>query len=335
MLSAIVVFVGLSFLIIVHELGHFGVAKYFNILVEEFGLGFPPRLLKKKIGETVYSINALPLGGFVKLHGEILPPKNSHPVSDERAFINQKAGKKALVIIAGCLMNFLAGWLIISAVFWLGSPSIIIIESVAKNSPAETAGLKTGDIIRWEETAESFNQFINAHKGKNVDLKIQRERSGFDIAIVPRLESPQGEGPLGLALRSGGVPRHGFFAGLYRGLVTSFLVVGGIFLGLYQIFLAPEMIVGPVGVFNIAVSTGNLGLVYVLQLLGFISLNLMVLNILPIPALDGGRLLFIILEKIRGKAFSPQAEMKANAIGFIVLISLIILITIKDISVLF
>lgn len=332
MLSILTVLIGLSLLIIIHELGHFWAAKYFNILVEEFGFGFPPRLIKKKIGETLYSLNLLPLGGYVKLHGEFRKSEDGHPELDPRSFIDQKAGRRAIVIVAGCLMNFLAGWLIVSSIFWIGSPTIIMIESINKNGPAAAAGMQTGDLVKWSGEANDFINFVKNNRGRDINLNLLRDGQSLTVQIRPRIEDVSGEGPLGVTIRGGGVPRHGFLSGLMNGLLTSLSIVAAIVTGIYQIFVSPQNIVGPVGIFNVAVGMGEMGLVYVLQLLGLISLNLAVLNILPIPALDGGRLLFIIIEKIRGKAFSPKTEIAANGWGFAILITLLLVVTFKDVA---
>lgn len=332
MLSIVIVFIGLSLLIILHELGHFWAAKYFNILVEEFGFGFPPRILKKKIGETLYSLNLLPLGGYVKLHGEFQNLENGNAEPDPRSFIGQKLGRRAVVLVAGCLMNLLAGWLIVSSIFWIGSPAIVMIETVSANGPAAAAGIQAGDLVKWEGEIKGFIDFINNNRGRKLDLDLVREGRPLVVSVVPRVEDVNGEGPLGVTIRGGGVARQGFFSGLASGLLTSLSIIAAIVAGIYQIFVTPQNIVGPVGIFSVASGMGEMGLVYLLQMLGLISLNLAVLNMLPIPALDGGRLLFIIIEKIRGKAFSPKLELAANGWGFALLISLLLLVTFKDIA---
>ena len=314
MLSFLIVLIGLSFLILVHELGHFLAAKWFGVPVEEFGIGFPPRALAKKIGETIYSLNYLFLGGFVKLEGEFA---NAGPGS----FISQSAYKKIIIIIAGVAMNFVAGWLVLSAVFWLGTPPIILIDQVLIDSPAQLVGLKTGDLVLGYQDPGRFVEFVNNNKSKEIEVKVQRQAQTLSFQVKPRNDPPPGEGALGIQLRGGGAPPMGFKDGLINGLISSLAIMGAIFAGLYQIVLAPENIVGPVGIFDIAISTGQIGWVYLLQLLALISLNLAVLNILPIPALDGGRLLFVIIEKIRGQAFAPQVENKANTWGFAFLIT--------------
>lgn len=346
MISFLIVFVGLSVLVFVHELGHFVAAKGFGMLVEEFGIGFPPRLFSKKYGETRYSINAIPLGGFVKLHGEFadILPAADQPL-DSRSFSRQKPWKRVVVLCAGVCMNFFAGWIIVSLVFWLGVPTVIFIDAVAPESPAARAGLVSGDIIFNIRTSEALSieadiktldvqnaiNFINTHRGEEIVLEIQREGKTKEVKVVPRENPPAHEGALGVALRGGGVPRQGFFAGLYHGFLSAWLLSWSILSSLYSIIAAPATIVGPVGIVNIALVTGQMGFIYLLQLLGVISLNLAVLNILPIPALDGGRLLFIIIEKLRGKQFSPHIENRVNGFGFAFLLALIVFITVKDI----
>lgn len=343
MISFLVVFVGLSLLVFVHELGHFTAAKAFGMSVEELGIGFPPRLFSKKYGETRYSVNAIPLGGFVKLHGEFadILPAADQPL-DARSFVRQKLWKRVVVLCAGVFMNFCAGWVILSSVFWMGAPPIIIIDKVWPGSPALAAGLRQGDMVVAFTTSRivhetisdvaPFIHSVNENKGREIILNIQRDGREFLLNIVPRENPPAGEGALGVTLHGGGVPRQSFVAGFYQGFMSAWVISWSILLGLYAIIAAPANIVGPVGIVNIAVTTGQMGFVYVLQFLGVLSLNLAVLNILPIPALDGGRLLFVIIEKLRGKQFSPHIENRVNAFGFAFLLGLIFLVTLKDIA---
>lgn len=343
MISFLVVLIGLSLLVLVHELGHFAAAKSFGMLVEELGIGFPPRLFSKKYGETRYSVNAIPLGGFVKLHGEFadILPAADQPL-DARSFARQKPWKRVVVLCAGVFMNFCVGWIIISAVFWIGVPPVIFIDRVLPGSPAAEAGLRRGDMVTQFTISSvvhamtsdviAFIRSVNENKGKEIILHVQRNGRAFLLTIVPRENPPAGEGALGVVLREGGVPRQGFIAGLYHGIISAGALSWSIVLGLYSLIAAPANIVGPVGIVNIAITTGKIGFAYVLQLLGVISLNLAVLNILPIPALDGGRLLLVIIEKLRGKQFSPHIENRVNAFGFAFLLGLIFLVTLKDIA---
>jgi len=334
MISVFFVIVGISLLILVHEWGHFIAARAFKLIVEEFGIGFPPRLFAKKKGETTYSINSVPLGGFVKIYGE-------HPVPGKaianpgRSFLHQPAWKRAIIISAGVIMNFIFGWVVISTILFIGSPSLILVDLVAPNSPAALAGLQQGDQITGFTDAEALVKHVIDNKGQEISLTIKRGKEELTTTLTPRVDPPKNEGALGVALRDAGVPQHSFFESISKGFISSVVIVGAVFAGLYQAIFAPQHILGPVGIFDVAVSTGDLGLIYLFQFLALISLNLVVLNILPIPALDGGRLLFILIEKIRGKRFTPKTEMVANAIGFSFLIILIILITLKDIVGLF
>ncbi len=331
MISIIFVIIGLSLLVLVHEWGHFLAARYFGLLVEEFGIGFPPRLIKKKIGETLYSLNAIPLGGFVKIYGENASSAGNfnHP---EKSFAHQLPWKRAVIISAGVLMNFIFGWLIISFVFFIGSPSLILVDLVKESGPAFAAGIRQGDRILGWEKADDLVDYININQGREIDLAVIRDGEEISFTAKPRLNPPVGEGALGIGLRDSGIPKHGFFSALGNGFVASAAIIGAVFYGLYQAVFSPENVLGPVGIFGAAVDTGELGIIYLFQFLALISLNLVVLNILPIPILDGGRLLFIIMEKIRGKRLSLETENRANALGLAFLLTLIVLITIKDVA---
>lgn len=328
MLGFITVLIGLSLLVIVHELGHFSAAKWFGMHVEEFGIGFPPRLFSAKRDETRYSVNALPLGGFVKLHGEL-------DDAGDRSFVRYPAWQRAVVLVAGVAMNFLAGWLIFAGVFWIGSAPALVVQGTVPGSPAERAGIKAGDIIADFPDAAGFISFVTAHAGQPLSFDVLREGSTVHIATVPRAHASPSEGALGVALEESGAPPSGFLAGLYRGFLAACSISLSVVMGLAAVFREPAQVVGPVGIFAIATHAGTMGVAYILQLLGVISLNLAVLNLLPVPALDGGRLVFVAIEAVRGRKFPPHAELRANAAGFIFLIFLIIIVTVKDVGALF
>jgi len=337
----ILVIVGISALILVHELGHFLVAKFFDIKVEEFGFGFPPRLFFKKIGETIYSFNLLPFGGFVRLLGE--SPEASVPASEERrSFSVQPAWKRMAVILAGVVMNFLLGWLIISAVFMIGAPKAIIITDVQAASPAAAAQLEIGDQIIGFSTTDEFVAYVQEHKGEEIAVQIRHNGTTNTVGMTPRVNPPTGQGALGLAFTEAGLERRPVLQSLGHGFLTSIFIVQTIAVGLYQLLATLVTqghlmagFVGPVGIFGVANQSASLGLAYLLQLIGLISLNLFLLNALPFPALDGGRFLFILIEKIKGKPLSPQLERSANALGFVVLLLLMIAITVRDVVKLF
>ena len=341
----VLVIIAISILILVHELGHFLVAKKFGLLVEEFGIGFPPRLFSKKIGETLYSVNLLPFGGFVKIYGEDPAPKQSvgtGQVSSARAFYAQTAWKRALVISAGILMNFILGWLIMSAIFMIGVPQSLIVTGIALNSPAAIAGFQEGDQLTDFKKSDDFINFIDQNKGKEVSLNVVRSNEPLSVKVIPRIAPPAGEGALGVALAEAGLEKQSFFLSFWEGLKASVGIVVMIVISLGQLLFSfftqgrvLEGFVGPIGIFGVANQAAGLGAVYLMQLIGLISLNLFILNILPFPALDGGRMFFILLEKIKGKPLSPNFERSANAIGFLVLLFLMIAVTVRDLIKLF
>lgn len=323
-MTELIVLFGLVLLILVHEIGHFATAKMFGMYVEEFGIGFPPRLFSWKRGETQYSINSILLGGFVKLHGEL-------DGSIARSFMRHAAWKRAIVLVAGVFMNFIAGWVIFSSILWIGVPPAIFISDITDISPAARAGLMKGDIVNDFTDPNDFIAYVKKNKGKSITLSIIRAGEERKVVVTPRVKAPLGEGALGVSLVRGGVEGVGFWNGLKGGFLMACATVWSVVTGLGALISQPEAVVGPVGIFRVASGAAAIGFTYVLQLLAVISLNLAVLNLLPIPALDGGRLLFILIEKIRGKQFSPKFEMRANSISFILLIALILTITVKDV----
>jgi len=335
LIGIIFVIIFLSILILVHETGHFLVAKKFGLLAEEFGFGLPPKIWSKKIGETVYSVNALPFGGFVKILGE----DGGNPMM-ERNFASLKIWKRAVIISAGVLFNFLLGWLVISLVFSIGVPQAVVITDVKADSPAIEIGLQVSDKIIGYNTTEEFINYINENRGKEINLKIGRNGDELDLKVIPRMikNTPNGEGALGIGLIGAGFPKKNIGESLWEGLKTSIEIMKMIFVAIYdliaKVFVGKanlEQVAGPVGIVKLTAQAGTLGFAYLLQLLAMISLNLAVINIFPFPALDGGRLLFLAIEKIKGSPLNPKFEKIANGIGFALLILLMIAITIKDI----
>lgn len=335
LIGIIAVIIFLSILILVHELGHFLAAKKFGLLVEEFGFGLPPRIWGKKIGETIYSLNALPIGGFVKIHGEDGLEKRE----DARSFTGLKIWRRTIILFSGVFMNFLLGWLVISIVFMSGIPQTVLITEVVQDSPAAEIGLAPGDRIANFSKMDEFIGYVNENKGKAINLEIERLDKSFTVQATPRLNPSEGQGALGVALAEGGSPKMGVFEGFYEGLKTSAEIIKSIFLALFGLIKSAivgkaslESVAGPVGIVKITAQAGSLGFVYLLQLLALISLNLAVINIIPFPALDGGRLLFLFIEKIKGSPLNPKFEKFSNAAGMALLLLLMLLITIKDIS---
>lgn len=321
---------GLALLILIHEFGHFICAKLFGIRVDEFSIGFPPRLFGKKIGETIYSVNLLPLGGFVRLSGETVTPEALH---DARSFSSASAGKRAIVIAAGVAMNILVGWALIATVLFVGTPNAIVIDEVKLGTPAATAGLKAGDMIQGFSEAKLFTEFIKAHKGEQIELNIVR------AGEQQKIQAMLNQDVLGVVIADAGIPARGFFASVQGGAMITAQTLIGVFQGLWGVVYSLlttgkllEGLVGPVGVFGIAGAAAKTGLIYFIQLLGMISINLAALNSIPFPALDGGRFFMIVIEKIKGSRLTPMFEIVANSIGFSLLIVFMIAVTIRDVG---
>ncbi len=356
----LIVVISLSILILVHELGHFLTAKFFGVRVDEFGIGFPPKLFGKKVGGTVYSVNLLPFGGFVKIFGEDGDSAKNSLLKDAAvssqggeplgvSFVELPVWKRSLVILAGVIMNFVLGWLALSVVFMLGAPEHLAISGTAKDSPAFAANLKEGDVILWaayggEELKDpvkvlDFVALIKKAGAGEIDLKIQRGRENLVFSLNGRINPPAGQGSLGLSLAEIGFSKESFFRSLGKGAETAFLTFKLVALGfmnfISKIFVTPkiiETITGPVGIFTLATEAGALGGAYLLNLLALISINLAVLNLIPFPALDGGRFLFLIIEKIKGSPISKKVQIIVNTAGFAAFILLMIVVTVQDLG---
>lgn len=342
----------LSILILVHEFGHFWVAKKNGIWVEEFGIGYPPRLFSKKKGETEYSINLIPFGGFVRLHGENTDEELEKP---KRAFINKSKKARAAVTLAGVTMNFLLAILSFAVVYsFSGIPrqtDKVKILDIATDSPAQKKGVMINDVIKKVgkedvDSVEEFVELIENEKGKNVVLQVERQEGEEietkTIVIRPRTDPPQGEGALGITISSTEVyypplwqrPFVGIYHGTKEALFWGKTLVVGIVTMIINLFrgIKPEGIAGPVGIFAVTSEAAKYGALAVINFTGILSINLAILNILPFPALDGGRLLFIVVEKLIGKKITPKVESLVHTVGIIILLLLLFLLTAKDIK---
>lgn len=341
----------LTILVLVHELGHFLMAKKMGVKVEEFGIGLPPKLFGIKKAETLYSINLLPLGGFVKLYGEEYG--ESQKTNRNRMFINKKPWQKTLIVLGGVVGNFLLGWFIFSFLVTQGVPvptNKIIIEKVTKNSPAENAGLKEKDIILKlvpyspqspQLPLTSPNSLITLtqkYAGQKISLLVQRNNQQLTINLTPRKNPPKGEGPLGIAITSFIEKKYPWYSAPYYGLIEAFNItfkiaseLGKLLFGLITFQKTHIDVAGPVGIANLAGQAIKFGRNAFLEFLALLSLNLAIINILPFPALDGGRLIFVLYEGLTKKKPNKNIEKYTNLVGFIILLSLAALITINDI----
>ena len=352
MISSILVFLlVLSILVLVHELGHFLVAKRFGVMVEEFGFGLPPRLFGKKIGETLYSINTLPFGGFVRLHGENSEEEITYP---KRSFFKKKKSIKLAIIVAGVIMNFLLAITAFAITYsFNGIPkdtNEVKIIDISTSSPAQIAGLIVGDIVKTVDktsisTNDRFISLVDQSKGKKVTLEIERiinsERTIKKVTLTPREKPPEGEGPLGVVITTVEIyyppiflrPFYGIYWGFKDAIFWGKNVVEG-FIGIFSSLFkgyVPQDIAGPVGIFALTAEATKVGIFAVINFIGILSVNLAILNVLPFPALDGGRLFFIFLEGVIGKKVLPKVEAAIHAVGMIILLALLLAVTAHDI----
>jgi regulator of sigma E protease len=343
-LTILIVLIGLSLLILGHEAGHFFVAKMFGLKIDEFGFGFPPRIgaIKPKKSETEYSFNWLPFGGFVRISGERLNKDETTSTAragDKRLFYNQPAWKKSLIVLAGVFINFIIGWLLISIVLMVGTPQTLVITGIQANSPAAAAGIESGDVVKGYTNSQSFINYIDAHEGQPTQVEVLRDDKTMTFTVTPRINPPAGQGAVGVELEAAGTAREATLPALWDGLLSSlvllWLIIGTFGQLIAQLFIHAQLlpgVVGPVGIFATAEETANIGIMYLVQLLGIISINLAVVNCIPFPALDGGRFVMVIIEKIKGSPVSERVESWVNGAGFAFLLVLMVLLTVRDVS---
>jgi regulator of sigma E protease len=357
MLLWLVVIASLIGLMIIHEFGHFVIAKKFGVKVEEFGVGYPPRIFGKKFGETIYSLNLLPFGAFVRIHGEI------GGAEEYRSFMGKPIWQRVLIILGGVASFWVVSAVLFSIVMGLGAPVAIgddingnltdpkvQIISVAKGSPAEAAGLKIGDAIKQFSVAGSQFQInktkeviglTEEYKGEKITLTIERGKDIFEVSLVPRISPPEGEGAMGVALVRTAKKSYPWHLAPLKGMETSLVLTGAIVAGLFQTIanlftgagLPPGVqLTGPVGIGGMMVQAAQLGIDHYIQFVGLIALYLAIFNVLPVPALDGGKLLFLGIEAFRRKPVPQKTEKIITAFFFSLLIALMVWVTIKDIT---
>jgi len=339
-LTIVVGVVVLSVLILVHELGHFFAAKATGVPVEEFGIGFPPRIYGKKWRGTIYSINWIPFGGFNKIAGEIDPQV-------PKGLASRGYGVRLLVLAGGIIMNLLLPFVLLSVAYMVPHNIVegqVIVKEVNAGSPAETAGIQAGDTIVSVNGKEITNggvlsRYIQMGLGNEITIEYKPAAGDtVTVELVPRWRPPEGEGSVGVltetvdpAIVSETMP---FWRAIPQGFVsvweTLVLYKNGI-IGMI-IGTVPFIPTGPVGIVQVAGEVAQSGISPVLELTAFISIAIAITQIIPFPALDGGRIIFVFIEWIRrGKRVSPKVEGIFHTIGFIVLLALLVLITYQDI----
>lgn len=357
-LTILIAFASLIGLIVLHELGHFVLAKRFGVKVEEFGIGIPPRLIGKKIGETIYSLNLLPIGAFVRLYGE------EEQIKDPRSFSGKSVRQRALIVAGGVVTFWIVSAVLLSIVMALGAPTVVEdnqnhnlqnpkvqIVAVAAGSPAEEAGLKPGDTIKqlsinnqWLSInkVKEVQEFTEINKGKEITLSVQRGKETLNTSFILRSSPPEGEGPIGIALVRTAIISYPWYQAPFQGILATGNLTIAIIQGWAQalgniIKGVPTgvQLMGPIGISSLFVQVAQLGVVYFLQFIAIISIHLALFNSLPIPAVDGGKLLFLGMEAIRRKPLNQKLEQHLSVLSFVLLITLMIWVTIKDIIRLF
>lgn len=343
--TALVFFIILSILVFVHELGHFSVARWIGVHVEEFGFGLPPRIWGKKVGKTIYSINWLPIGGFVKLAGED-QVGNTHVKNRSEYFWARSKKERAAILMAGVTMNFVLAvgittYLLTQGIYQVAGQ--VHVEKVVAGSPAATAGLKEKDIIVSVDKTPvkiptDLITYTKAHAGSEIAIIVKRNNTEIPVTLTPRKEYPKGEGPMGVAISDLELKKYSLFVAPWEALKINVLRARDMFTGLgamigkiVQLKPIGADVAGPIGIAQVTGQAVKFGFTAVLEFMSILSLNLAVLNILPIPALDGGRLLFVVLEKILGRKVKPAFENSTHQIGMMILLALVVLISINDI----
>ncbi|MFZ2048968.1 MAG: RIP metalloprotease RseP [Minisyncoccia bacterium] len=358
MIAIIYFLIILSVLVFVHELGHFLVAKYFDIRVDEFGIGYPPRAKKLFSWRgTDFTLNWLPFGGFVKIFGE--NPSEADNIEVEQvknSFASKNRGIQASVLVSGVVFNFLFAWLLISIGFMSGMPAPLgmnlpitnpktVITEVMPGSPAEIAGLKSGDVILGvnrenkisELDPEKLSNFIGSSK-EPINISIKRGKEEFTKTINTSEAIVSDRVAIGVAMETMG----SVYLGPSRAIIEGFKVTSDLTLltaeslGVFikQIFIGHadfSQVTGPVGLVGMVGNVEALGFIYILSFVALISINLSIVNLLPIPALDGGRLLIVCIEAIRRKNISPRIFNIANTVSFAFLLLLMLIITFRDV----
>jgi len=359
-MTLIIVLASFLALIILHELGHYLFAKKYGVKVEEFGIGLPPRLIGKKVGETIYSLNLLPLGAFVRLEGE------EQVTPGPRSFSAKPIWQRMVIVAAGVV----AFWLVAVAIFTglgmtsgiptgIGDEEVqgvvnpkVQILGVAKDSPAKIAGIELGDSILLMEQKDSgiviepkrvkeVQSFIDSVKGQEIILTLERGEETREVALVPRVNPPLGQGAMGVALVRTAFVKYAWYEAPFRAIERTFVLtyeivrnLGGLLFNLVSGRGVPAgvEIMGPVGIVHLLTNSFSLGIAHFLSFFAVLAVYLAIFNALPIPVVDGGKLLFLGIEAIRKKPVSELWEKRVSAVVFALLITLMIWVTIKDIA---
>lgn len=362
-------------LIVVHEFGHFVAAKLFKMRVDEFGIGYPPKAMGWKRGETEYSLNWLPFGGFVKIYGEDPGTTTSKDsvgyraggTDASRSFSSKSHWQQAVVLVAGIGMNLVFAYLILSVTLALGMPraltseealfapdATLVVSAVLDGSPADAAGIMRGDMVRLVTSSEgsfsgadadAFTSFVASAEDAPLTFTLERGGSEVTLEAVPEagiIASEPERAALGVGIAPVGTVAVPFYKAPIEGAVLTWEVTKETAAGLWYFFgglftftADLSQVSGPIGIAGAVGDAGASGIIPLLTLTAIISINLALINLIPVPALDGGRLLFVAIEAVTRK---PIPHLLANALnfgGFALLILLMLVVTASDLFKLF
>jgi regulator of sigma E protease len=364
-MSVIIFIIILVVLILAHELGHFLAAKSSGIRVDEFGIGFPPKIIGRKIGETTYTLNLIPFGGFVKIFGENPDDESISGTDSKRSLVNKPKLVQAWVLFAGVFFNFLLAWALISVGFMSGLPTPVgsgpsgsnvenaklVLTSIKPNSPAGNAGLSAGDTIvalvtnedaLQDINPESVSNYISRHGSDVLTVLYKRGSKNETTTVIPIDGILEKRPAIGITMDMIGILKLPIHKAIWEGGKTTVFLTIAMTEGFYSLIRDSivgkaelSSIMGPVGIVGLVGDASDFGFIYLLGFTAFISINLAIINLIPFPALDGGRILFLIIEAIKRSPIKPVVVNTANAIGFALLIILMLVVTYNDIVNLF
>ena len=324
-------------LIVPHEFGHFITAKMMGVKVNEFAFGMGPAILQKQGKETLYSVRLLPIGGYCALEGE------NEDTGDPRAFNSKPGWKKIIILVAGVTMNMLTALVIMAGILFYSGYATLTIDGVEPGSPAEKAGIISGDTLTAaesikdgkpagdRETIKSWEELSKYNSDSKDGYILYADRDGKEYSFTVKPEKKDGRYLIGITP----VVKRDLIRSVRDGAVSTGRMTGLIFEGFRMLFTGDagvDDLSGPVGIVSAVNESASQGLIYYLLLTAMMCVNLAIINILPFPALDGGRILFVIIRKVTGRMISDELEARIHTAGMLMLFALIIVITFKDVG---